>query len=232
MYQWTEERVQWYQRAVDYTGFDKKLIALLLPALPVGETVCDLGCGTGYLALELARQGYAVTAVDRSDVCIDHLIVRREQEGLERLTIRRADWKTIPPGMRWDHVLMAFAGKLDQDLERYLALCRRQLILVVKTSSQSHVQAPGIPPRFRRDADALEEKLRGLNLTYRRRDEALEFGQPLRSLEEARRYLAAFEADLGPEGALGRLVETEDPELPLYLPSAKKLAIFFISPNV
>ena len=230
MYPWTEDRVGWYQRAVDYTGFDKKLASLLTPYLPVGETACDLGCGTGYLALELARRGYEVTAVDRSRVCLDWLQDKRDAEGLNGLTIRETDWNELAGKACWDHVVMAFAGKLDRDLEQYMALCRRQLILVVKTSVQSHVQSDGIPPRFRRDGDELEEQFRQMGLNYTRRDERVEFGQPLLSREEALRYLAAFEAPGGgPGSALERLRETGDPAMPLYLPGEKALAIFHIA---
>ncbi|MBT3668474.1 MAG: class I SAM-dependent methyltransferase, partial [Opitutae bacterium] len=37
----------------------------------LGARVLDLGCGAGYLALEIARQGYHVTGVDISESCIN-----------------------------------------------------------------------------------------------------------------------------------------------------------------
>ncbi len=229
MYQWTEERVLWYQRAVAYTGFDRKLLEWLTPYLPREESVCDLGCGTGYLALELARQGYSVTAVDRSGVCMERLRERRRLQGLENLELWEADWQNLMPGTQWDNVLMVFAGRLDQEIEYYLSLSGKRLILVVKTSRQSHVQAKGTLPLYRRDAGQLEEDIRSLKLKYTRLDGALEFGQPLCSREEARQYLAAFQVDADqPDGALERLVETGDPDYPLYLPGSKELAAFII----
>ena len=227
MYPWTEERIVWYQRAVAFTGFDRALADLAIGAPKPGEEVCDLGCGTGYLALELARRGCRVTAVDRAGVCLDYLRAEAARRGLaDRLTAVEADWHDLPPGTAWDTVVMAFAGKPDEELGGYLALCRRRLVLVTKTSAQSHVRGPGEPPLFRRNADALEAALRAWGLSFARRDAVLDFGQPLRSREEAEAYLAVYG---GPESALTRLTETGDPEFPLCLPNEKRLAVFTIA---
>ena len=227
MYPWTEERIVWYQRAVAFTGFDRALADLAIGAPKPGEEVCDLGCGTGYLALELARRGCRVTAVDRAGVCMDYLRAEAARRGLtDRLTAVEADWHDLPPETAWDTVVMAFAGKPDEELEGYLARCRRRLVLVTKTSAQSHVRGPGEPPLFRRNADALEAALRARGLSFARRDAVLDFGQPLRSREEAEAYLAVYG---GPESALTRLTETGDPEFPLCLPNEKRLAVFTIA---
>ena len=227
MYPWTEERIVWYQRAVAFTGFDRALADLAIGAPKPGEEVCDLGCGTGYLALELARRGCRVTAVDRAGVCLDYLRAEAARRGLtDRLTAVEADWHDLPPETAWDTVVMAFAGKPDEELEGYLARCRRRLVLVTKTSAQSHVRGPGEPPLFRRNADALEAALRARGLSFARRDAVLDFGQPLRSREEAEAYLAVYG---GPESALTRLTETGDPEFPLCLPNEKRLAVFTIA---
>ena len=229
MYPWTEERIVWYQRAVAFTGFDRALADLAIGAPKPGEEVCDLGCGTGYLALELARRGCRVTAVDRAGVCLDYLRAEAARRGLtDRLTAVEADWHDLPAGAAWDTVVMAFAGKPDLELGGYLALCRRRLVLVTKASLQSHVRGEGVPPLYRRDGDELARALDLRGLTFTRQAACLDFGQPLRSREEAEAYLAAY----GAEGdALARLEETGDPAFPLYLPNRKEMEIFRILPG-
>jgi methyl halide transferase len=57
------------------TELVRALDADLLP----GKTALEFGCGTGTNAIELARRGYRVTAVDIADVAIDRARVKARQ---------------------------------------------------------------------------------------------------------------------------------------------------------
>src|SRR5262249_39673983 len=48
-----------------------------------GSPVLDLGCGTGRVALHLARRGHQVAALDRDPAFVDALRARAEDAGLE-----------------------------------------------------------------------------------------------------------------------------------------------------
>ncbi|MGC9319763.1 MAG: class I SAM-dependent methyltransferase [Armatimonadota bacterium] len=61
--------------------------ALELLAPPAGARILDLCCGTGRHSLELARRGFRVTAVDRTEEYIHSLREAAAEEGLEVETV-------------------------------------------------------------------------------------------------------------------------------------------------
>lgn len=91
MYRWTEQSILWHAEAVAYMGFDRKLADVLQLYLPPEETVYDLGCGMGYLALELARRGYKVTAVDYDVKAIRWLRLECNRRSLSKLNALEQD---------------------------------------------------------------------------------------------------------------------------------------------
>ncbi len=64
--------------------------------VPPGITVCDVGTGTGVLALELARLGLRVVAVDHSARMLDAARAKLAAEGLSRVELRRGDAADLP----------------------------------------------------------------------------------------------------------------------------------------
>lgn len=52
-----------------------------------GGKVLDLGCGQGRDVIFLANQGFLVTAVDKSDVAIHQLAIKKDELGLENLNL-------------------------------------------------------------------------------------------------------------------------------------------------
>ena len=227
MFQWSEKRIEWYQRAVAYNGFDVALADAIEGYLPTNEIVCDLGCGTGYLAMELAQRRYSIIAFDKSGIAMDYLRRQKELRGLNHLQLVEGDWFHIGHSPLWDNAVMAFAGHLDVDMEMFLGLVRKRLVLIVKDNDQSHVQANGISPLKHVTGDQVASILKGKH--YQRFALTAQFGQPLKSISEARDYLWTYGADIdSPDSALTRIERTGDPNYPYYLPSEKSMQVFVI----
>jgi SAM-dependent methyltransferase len=67
------------------------------------RSVLDLGCGTGNHAIPLARRGYAVLGVDRSEAMLAHARGRGEVEFVQ------GDLRHVDLGRTFDAALMMFA---------------------------------------------------------------------------------------------------------------------------
>lgn len=91
------------------------------------STVLDLGCGTGGHALPLARRGYRVTGVDRSE----EMLVRARSSAQDRSEFVAGDIRNLDLERTFDAALMLFAVlgyQLDNaDAVAALATARRHL---------------------------------------------------------------------------------------------------------
>jgi SAM-dependent methyltransferase len=61
---------------------NQELLRVVEAGLLPGKTLLEFGCGTGTNAIELARRGYQVTAVDAVDVAIDRARGKAKKAGV------------------------------------------------------------------------------------------------------------------------------------------------------
>src|SRR5690349_7945655 len=110
---WDELFSDFYLRA--YAGADDEgeareqaLAAARLTGAPPGGDLLDVGCGFARHAIPLARAGYAVTGVDRSEVLLAE--GRRRAEGGPAPELVRADYRELPfPDESFDGALNLFS---------------------------------------------------------------------------------------------------------------------------
>lgn len=92
----------------------------LLAALPErldGARVLDAGCGTGVLAMDLARRGARVVAIDLSPTLVDHARELSTAEGLD-IDFRAGDM--LDPALGSFDYLMAMDSLIHYDLREIL----------------------------------------------------------------------------------------------------------------
>lgn len=95
-----------------------------------GETLVDLGAGTGLLSLRAAQRGLTVHVVDVSPAMLAHARARAERLGLTGVTFHHAGFLTYRHGSPGaDHVVSAYALHHLPDFWKGIALLHVSQIL-------------------------------------------------------------------------------------------------------
>jgi SAM-dependent methyltransferase len=114
--------------------------------------ILDVACGSGLIALPLARAGHAVTGIDVSTVGIDRLRADARAEGLENLRAIAADWRAIGlsrVGTDFDLAIVCYGlGTVDACafMERMFAVAAT--VVVVEPAGPRHWQHPEFWPLY------------------------------------------------------------------------------------
>lgn len=87
----------WNSRAKSFTNKDTPGSYtdrfLALADIKPGDSVFDMGCGTGNLSIPLARNGHKVLSADFSTAMLAQLTKRIEEEGLKDICVRELSWE-------------------------------------------------------------------------------------------------------------------------------------------
>lgn len=121
-------------RDKDYVGEAKFIQQLIQTHAPEAKTVLELGCGTGSHALLLAKEGYKIHGVDRSQEMLNQAIAHQCQlpaELGERLQFTQGDMRQVELNQTFDVVLSLFHvmsyQTTNQDLLAAFATVKRHL---------------------------------------------------------------------------------------------------------
>ena len=135
----------WDSRAKNFGSNDKPSdyarSFIELADLREGESVFDMGCGNGALALPLARAGHPVLAADFSRGMLEGLEASMAAEGLTGITAKQASWEGDweAAGILPKSCDVAFASRsiatsdLRDSLERLSSVARRKCCITLST---------------------------------------------------------------------------------------------------
>jgi precorrin-6B methylase 2 len=115
---------------------EARLLRQILAAeLRAGDTVLEVGAGTGYYTLEIARRVARVVALERSPEMAAELEQRLARAGIANTTVVCGNFLAYQPQEPWDHVVAM--GVLDHIadwtgfLDRCASLARRRVIVTM-----------------------------------------------------------------------------------------------------
>jgi len=227
-FDWNEQTIGWFMDAGAYTGFHKTLAELIVPHLAPGGTLCDLGCGLGRLDIELAPFMTEITAVDINESALIILRDEAAASGLNNLTVMNSDAAALTG--TFDVVLMSFFGQ--SNMLEFLKLCRRRLIRIVSADNKSGLYPQKYRCKVKDTVPIVQDELDAKGISYKLYLHSIEFGQPLRSWQDAIEYILKN----APEASIDEvndflnksIIHTDESDFPLYLPNQKELGIFVL----
>ena len=230
MFVWSEQSRTWYIDAAKASSYHREQAALCASYLQGHFSVAEFGCGPGFLAMELAKLGFATRGLDVDAGCI--AFARREsaQQELTNVVFEERDALTLDTNASWDCVVCCHFADLSTDLDTLLAHARRTLLAFVRRPEEEPL-VPGREKRSKQDASMVEESLRRHRVNFVRTDCDFEFGQPFANSSEARDFVRHYTknalSDADADAFLApRLVQTSTG---LYLPHKKKLSLFAVN---
>ena len=137
---------------------------LRLADIRPGETVLDMGCGTGSLATPLAMQGMRVLACDFSRGMLDVMQQDQRELGVSGVEVRQMswadDWAAHGVGPKSVDVALASRSIVTEDLQDSLlklnSVARRRVCITLPCgpsprTDERLIEAVGLAPRAGRD---------------------------------------------------------------------------------
>jgi len=230
MFTWSEDGIRWYEDAAAWTGYHVRIAEKLSGYLNPEDEICDVGCGTGSLSAELTSTVRKITSVDVDDRALDCLRTKIRNGGISNIEIRHMDYTCLPEDF-CDVVVACSFGVFAKNGASFLKLAKKRLIMVKRKILASR---EGFSKDYGRGNMAyMDEKyLQENHIPYRMESYEDDFGQPLRSREDAVRFTEHYRMNSAEESVDDflnrRMVSTGDEIFPYYLPNPMESCILII----
>lgn len=191
MFRWSDESILWYLAASEWTGYHALLAKEASEFLRPEDVVCDVGCGPGCLAVELAPLVRQVTAVDVDDRVLACIRDRGAAGGIDNICPVLSDYADLPDNC-CDVVVACSFGVMEKNGREFMRLARKRMIVIKRKEPPE--SEDGSAAAYRRGHKVFDDEkyLDEHQIAYRLYTFDGDFGQPLHDREEALRYLEYY----------------------------------------
>ena len=215
-----EDMLRFLKDASEYGTYYQELAKLLAPDLGKQMHICEVGSGLGYLSLALARWVEHVTFVDKDTDSVESLAGRCTALCIGNITPRWGSVQDLPLAEKYHAMVFSFLGEMESILKNAKKQCIGKVFFIAGHCT-SRVDDP------LGDARAM---LHRLNIPFTEELHALEFGQPFRHFQDARRYFEIYTPEQGglpitDDFVRSQTVETGRMDFPLYLSRQRVFSI-------
>lgn len=221
---WTEEKLELYKRAAEYTDFNRGLAEVILSIIGEDRVIYDIGCGLSYLAMNMSEKSKEINCIDIDSKAIEILNREIEKKNIKNIYTINNDFKKVLDKVnKVDCIIASHFLDMNENLE-YL-LSKSKLLIIIKNTKN----VDGIYIGKKQRIEDVEEILRKRDYKYSKRDYSGEFGQPLKTIEEGVDYYNSYcKNQIGKDNLKTMLFKGNMEEYPYYLPKYKKLGLLFV----
>jgi SAM-dependent methyltransferase len=235
LFQWSEDSIQWYKVAAEHETYHQNLAESILSRLPENPTICDMGCGAGYLSLALAPYAKEVEGVDLDPNALQVLKDNIIKKNISNISTRLGDFELLPPPkQQFDAIVMCLFGGLTGFMQQAMDWTSGKVIYITSAKSK-HVFSASKEKIEGSTVEEISDYLEKNHYDFEAEIITLPFGQPLESFKDGFRFIRHYDKSSTDEEIKlclkKKLVEYHRSDYPLYFPNEKKLAMFVIEAN-
>lgn len=198
MYYWKPEMIRFMKDASEYGVYHKDLAKLIKRLAPQAESICDTGCGLGYLSIELSHLFKSVTAVDIDENPLKVLKDNIDNNKIKNIRAVCADIDAYCPHEKFDAMVFCFFGKREHIIKIAKEKCRG-MVFVISRNWKNHRFSVSEQPVKRFTVDTMRAFLTENGIPFNEDVFSAEMGQPLKNEENAVLFFKTYSKDENPQ---------------------------------